>query len=69
MEKIVLGLGVKPGHVKEIVPLHKNHDNNVEVIRDEINYKGVSVIISVRPCVRLSRDQKDDIKQRIAALN
>ena len=69
LKKIVLGLGVKPEHVKEIVPLHKNHKDNVKVIREEIKYKGVSVIISERPCVRLTRDQKEDIKHRIAELN
>ncbi len=69
LKKICLGLGVEPDHLKEIVPLHKNHDDNVDVIRDEIKHKGVSVIISERPCIRLSRDQKENIKHRIAALN
>ena len=69
LKNICLGLGVKPEHLKEIVPLKKNHDSNVDVIRDEIKYKGVSVIISERPCVQLSRDQKIEIKQKIAALN
>ena len=69
LKNICLGLGVKPNHLKEIITLKKNHDNNVEVIRDEIKYKGVSVIISERPCVQLSRDQKTEIKHKIAALN
>lgn len=69
LKKICLGLGVHPDHVKEIVPLKKNHENNVGVIREELNHKGVSVIISERPCVRLSRDQKEHIKEKIAALN
>ncbi len=69
LKKICLGLGVEPDHLKEIVPLHKNHDDNVDFIRNEIKFKGVSVIISERPCVQLSRDQKEDIKHRIAALN
>lgn len=69
LKKICLGLGVEPEHIKEIVPLHKNHDVNVNIIREELKHKGVSVIISERPCVRLSRDQKEDIKQTIAALN
>jgi indolepyruvate ferredoxin oxidoreductase alpha subunit len=69
LKKICLGIGVNPDHLKEIVPLKKNHKDNVKFIRDEVNYKGVSVIISERPCVQLSRDQKVEIKQKIAALN
>lgn len=69
LHKICLGLGVHPDHLKTIVPLKKNHEENVEVLRNELKYKGVSVIISERPCVRLSRDQKEQIKARIAALN
>ncbi|WP_037373939.1 thiamine pyrophosphate-dependent enzyme [Salinimicrobium xinjiangense] len=69
LKKICLGIGVDPDHLKTIVPLKKNHEENVEVLRKELKYKGVSVIISERPCVRLSRDQKEEIKARIAALN
>ncbi|MCC8361469.1 thiamine pyrophosphate-dependent enzyme [Salinimicrobium sediminilitoris] len=69
LHKICLGIGVHPDHLKTIVPLKKNHQENVEVLRNELKYKGVSVIISERPCVRLSRDQKEQIKARIASLN
>ncbi len=69
LHKICLGIGVHPDHLKTIVPLKKNHEENVEVLRNELKYKGVSVIISERPCVRLSRDQKEQIKARIASLN
>ncbi|GAB2774490.1 thiamine pyrophosphate-dependent enzyme [Salinimicrobium soli] len=69
LRKICLGIGVHPDHLKTIVPLKKNHEENVEVLRNELNYKGVSVIISERPCVRLSREQKEVIKAKIASLN
>lgn len=69
LHKICLGLGVHPDHLKIIVPLKKNHEENVELLRNELKYKGVSVIISERPCVRLSREQKEEIKVKIAALN
>jgi indolepyruvate ferredoxin oxidoreductase alpha subunit len=64
-----LGIGVKPDHLKTMIPLKKNHDSNVELLRGELQYKGVSVIISERPCVRLSRDQKEEIKSKIASLS
>jgi indolepyruvate ferredoxin oxidoreductase alpha subunit len=68
LHKICLGIGVHPDHLKTIVPLKKNHEENVELLRNELNYKGVSVIISERPCVRLSREQKEEIKAKISSL-
>lgn len=69
LKKICLGLGVEENHLKTIVPLKKNFDVNVKVLREEIHYKGVSVIISERPCVRISSQGKEKIKQKIASLN
>jgi len=69
LKDICLGIGVDPEHLKMIVPLKKNHKENVSLLRNELSYKGVSVIISQRPCVRLSRDKKEEIKLKIAALN
>jgi indolepyruvate ferredoxin oxidoreductase alpha subunit len=69
LKEICLGLGVAPNHLKIMVPLKKNFDKNLEILRKEIHHKGVSVIISERPCVRLSRDSKEQIKKKIASLN
>ncbi|MGM0932521.1 MAG: thiamine pyrophosphate-dependent enzyme [Bacteroidota bacterium] len=69
LHKICLGIGVQPEHLKTMVPLKKNHGQNVEVLQNELKYKGVSVIISERPCVRLSREQKKEIKAKIESLN
>ena len=66
LEHICLGIGVDKEHLKIMTPLRKNHTANVELIRNEMNYKGVSVIISRRACVRLSRDKKEEIKLKIA---
>lgn len=52
LEKICLGLGVKPEHLKVLIPLKKNHDENVKVMINEIEYHGVSVIISQRECIQ-----------------
>jgi indolepyruvate ferredoxin oxidoreductase, alpha subunit len=54
LEQICKGLGVDEMHLKMIVPLKKNHEENVGIIRNEINYKGVSVIISERECIQTS---------------
>lgn len=52
LQKICVGLGVDPDHVKVIVPLKKNHEENAAIIAKEIEYKGVSVVISMRECIQ-----------------
>ncbi len=69
LEKICLGIGVAKEHLKVMTPLRKNHAKNVELIHNEMNYKGVSVIISRRACVRLSRNKKEEIKLKIAEIS
>ena len=49
--QICIGLGVEPEHIREIVPLPKNHDEFVKILEEEINYNGVSVIIPRRTCI------------------
>ena len=58
LNSICLGLGVEPEHLIEINPLRKNHEENVEVIRKELGYKGVSVIISARECIQTASKRK-----------
>lgn len=59
IEAICLGLGVEPEHVRTIVPLPKNAEDMRNMIREELNYKGVSVIIPRRECIQtLKRHNK-----------
>jgi indolepyruvate ferredoxin oxidoreductase alpha subunit len=51
----VRGLGVHPEHVHAIAPFPKNHDENVRLIRREIQHKGLSVIVPQRPCIHVKR--------------
>lgn len=51
-EAICLGLGVDPNHVRIVVPLPKNMPEITQVIREELNYQGVSVIIPRRECIQ-----------------
>ena len=51
-EAICLGLGVPAEHVHVVVPLPKNMDEITRIIREEIEYKGVSVIIPRRECMQ-----------------
>jgi len=50
---VVRGVGVKPEHVRTINPLARHHEENVKVIREEVEHKGLSVIISRRPCIKI----------------
>lgn len=49
---ICKGLGVEEEHIREIVPLKRNFEENVKILKEEFEYKGVSVIISQRECVQ-----------------
>ena len=51
-EAICLGLGVEPEHVHAVVPLPKNMEEITRIIREEIDYNGVSVIIPRRECMQ-----------------
>ena len=56
--KICEGLGVAPEHIRIIIPLRKNHEENVHIMQEEFNYKGVSVIISARECIQTASKRK-----------
>ena len=51
LQSLVIGLGADPSHVRTIVPLKKNHDENVKILKEEIVYEELSVILSVRECI------------------
>lgn len=52
LEKICYGVGVEPEHVRVVVPLPKNMEEIKNTIREEINYRGVSVVIARRECIQ-----------------
>lgn len=52
LEQICVGLGVDPKHVRTIVPLKKNLEGNIAVLREEFDYDGVSVILACRECIQ-----------------
>lgn len=58
LQAICLGLGVEPEHVRSFVPLKKNYEEMKQVIREEIEYPGVSVIIPCRECIQTLKRKK-----------
>ena len=63
-EAIVRGLGLDDEHLKVVTPLPKNMSEITQVLRDEIEYRGVSVIIPRRECMQTLQRH---IKQKKAA--
>ena len=55
IESICRGIGVEPEHVRVVVPLPQNMEEMQNVIREEINYPGVSVVIPRRECIQTAR--------------
>lgn len=55
LEDICLGLGVDPRHCRTIDSLPKNVEQMKELFREEIEYPGLSVIISRRECIQTAR--------------
>ncbi len=51
IESICMGLGVEKEHIRVINPLARNHAENVRIMKEEIAYQGVSVIIPRRDCI------------------
>ena len=51
-EAICVALGVEPEHVRVVVPLPKNMEEITRILKEEIDYPGVSVIIPRRECIQ-----------------
>ena len=51
-EAICRGLGVDDAHLRVVIPLPKNMPEITRIIREEIEYRGLSVIIPRRECMQ-----------------
>ena len=52
IHEICKGIGVHPEHLHGIVPLKKNYEEMKALIRQEIEYPGVSVLVPCRECIQ-----------------
>ncbi|MCP4909077.1 MAG: indolepyruvate ferredoxin oxidoreductase subunit alpha [Bacteroidetes bacterium] len=65
VEDICRGIGVEENHIRFLKPLRRYNEENIKIILEELNYIGVSVIISRRECVQtLGRRMKLKARQR-----
>lgn len=66
-EAICLALGVEPEHLHVVTPLPKNMPEITRILKEEIEYKGVSVIIPRRECIQtLARHAREARKAKEA---
>ena len=65
LEKICIGLGVEKEHLIVLDPLKKYHEKNVEILKNELEYKGVSVIIAQRECIQTASRRKKNEKTTV----
>jgi indolepyruvate ferredoxin oxidoreductase, alpha subunit len=72
IENICLGVGVHPDHILVLNPSPKSHEENLEIMKRELDYQGVSVIIPRRECIQtamrsLKEAKKSKQKQNVEA--
>jgi indolepyruvate ferredoxin oxidoreductase alpha subunit len=58
LARVIEGMGIAKEHIRTIVPLPKNHEENVLVLKEELEYTGLSVVIAARECVQQARKKK-----------
>ncbi len=63
LEAICAAVGVAPEHIRVVVPLAKNMEEIKTVIKEEIEYKGLSVIIPRRECIQTFKRHAKEKKQ------
>jgi indolepyruvate ferredoxin oxidoreductase alpha subunit len=63
LESICEGLGVHRKHIRTLHPLKKYHGDNVLIIKEEIAYRGVSVIIAQRECIQTATRQRREVRK------
>ncbi|MDE6489866.1 MAG: indolepyruvate ferredoxin oxidoreductase, partial [Muribaculaceae bacterium] len=63
LEEICRGLGADPAHVRTIDAHPRKHDEMMAMIRSEVDYPGLSVIVSRRECIQTARRHASAKKQ------
>ncbi|MDP1623977.1 MAG: thiamine pyrophosphate-dependent enzyme [Bacteroidales bacterium] len=68
IEDICKGLGVEEAHIRVLKPLKKYHEENVAIMKEELDYQGVSVLIPRRECiVAIDKRMREKFKNKKAA--
>jgi indolepyruvate ferredoxin oxidoreductase, alpha subunit len=72
IEAICMALGVEESHVRVLNPSPKYHEENLAIMKEEITYDGVSVIIPRRECIqtvtrRIREEKKKSLTETVKA--
>ena len=63
IEAICKGIGVEEDHIRVLKPLKIHHEENVRILKEELEYPGVSVVIPRRECIQtLNRRMREKAK-------
>jgi len=62
IEDICLGVGVSRDHIFVLNPSPKYHEQNIAILKQELTYKGVSVIIPRRECIQTALKHKKETR-------
>jgi indolepyruvate ferredoxin oxidoreductase alpha subunit len=63
LKSICKGLGVQEDHIRMVNPLKKHHEDSVQILREEIDYMGVSVIIAQRECIQTATKKRREARK------
>jgi indolepyruvate ferredoxin oxidoreductase alpha subunit len=63
IEDICLGVGVHKDHIFVLNPSPKHHEENLAIIKQELDYEGVSVIIPRRECIQTAVRHHKELKK------
>jgi len=55
LDQIILGTGIDEDHFRVIEPIPRNHERNVQVLKEELAYDGPSVIVARRACIEAQK--------------
>lgn len=63
IEDICLGVGVHKDHIFVLNPSPKHHEENLAILKQELEYEGVSVIIPRRECIQTAVRHHKELKK------
>jgi indolepyruvate ferredoxin oxidoreductase alpha subunit len=63
LESICEGIGVPWEHIRTMNPLKKYHGDNVRILKEEIAYEGVSVILAQRECIQTAMRKNREVRK------
>jgi len=55
LDHIILGTGISEDHFRVIEPIPRNHERNVQILKEELAFDGPSVIIARRACIEAQK--------------